>query len=702
VPASSGGLLAIYGRVGPGGSGPASLHSGVTSPASPASPSDPGAVAARTSGDKTGRPPGDPGEPGNRDAPQPGHGGPVRTATTGLILGALGVVFGDIGTSPLYALQTVFSLDQGEVKPTPDDVYGVISLVFWSVTLIVSAKYVLVVMRADNDGEGGVMALAALARRLLSDTSKRTRVVMALGVLGASLFYGDSVITPAISVLSAVEGITVSDPGLASFVVPIAATILTVLFAAQRFGTGRVGSAFGPVMLVWFAAIALAGLAHVVGDPAIIRGLSPSYAVGFVVSHPGVAFIALGAVVLSITGAEALYADMGHFGRPAISRAWFWVAFPALVLNYLGQGALILKDPAAISNPFFLLVPGWATIPMVVLATAATVIASQAVISGAFSMSRQAVQLGFLPPLTVKQTSDEEQGQIYLPFVNAALFVVVLLLMITFGSSAKLATAYGVSVTGALLIDTLLLLSVARILFGWSTWKLVLAGVAFGGTEAAFLSANFTKIIHGGWLPLLIATVMFTVMTTWQRGRQLIIRNRTAVEGSLMEFIQQLPTQNVLRVPGTAVFPHPSSATTPLALRANVEHNGVLHEHVVIVSAQAQNVPHVPLEDQITVDDLGNPDDGIVFVSIKYGFADRPDLPEGLTVAAGQHPETHYDAGTASYFLSRATLRAGHEPGMQRWRKLLFIGLAHNAADPSVRFHLPPDRTVVMGSRVDL
>jgi len=646
--------------------------------------------AARTSGEKTAQP---------ADA---GHGGPIRPATVGLVLGALGVVFGDIGTSPLYALQTVFSLDQGEVKPTPEDVYGVISLVFWSVTLIVSVKYVLVVMRADNEGEGGVMALAALARRLLSSTSKRTRVVMALGVLGASLFYGDSVITPAISVLSAVEGITVTNPGLAPFVVPIAATILTGLFAAQRFGTGKVGALFGPIMLVWFLTIAVAGLGHVVGDLAIVRGLSPTFAIGFIASHPFIAFVALGAVVLSITGAEALYADMGHFGRPAISRAWFWVAFPALVLNYLGQGALILQDPKAISNPFFLLVPGWATIPMVVLATAATVIASQAVISGAFSMSRQAVQLGFLPPLTVRQTSDKEQGQIYLPFVNAALFVVVLVLMVTFGSSQRLATAYGVSVTGALLIDTLLLLSVARILFGWSTWKLVLAGVAFGGIEVAFLSANLTKILTGGWLPLLIAAVMFTIMTTWQRGRQLIIRNRTAVEGSLSEFVEQLSAQQLVRVPGVAVFPHPSSATTPLALRANVEHNGVLHQHVVIVSAQAQNVPHVPLEQQVTVDDLGNPDDGIVFVSIRYGFADSPDLPMGLTMAAGQHPETHYDPDTASYFLSRATLRAGREPGMQRWRKMVFIGLAHNAADPSTRFHLPPDRTVVMGSRVEL
>ena len=632
----------------------------------------------------------------------PGHGGAVRPATVGLVLGALGVVFGDIGTSPLYALQTVFSLDQGEVKPTPEDVYGVISLVFWSVTLIVSVKYVLVVMRADNDGEGGVMALAALARRLMSSTSKRTRVVMALGVLGASLFYGDSVITPAISVLSAVEGITVTDPGLAPFVVPIAATILTVLFVAQRFGTGKVGKLFGPVMLVWFVALALAGGAYVLRDPAIIRGLSPTYAIAFVVAHPYIAFVALGAVVLSITGAEALYADMGHFGRPAISRAWFFFAFPALVLNYLGQGALILKDPSAISNPFFLLVPSWAQIPMVVLATAATVIASQAVISGAFSMSRQAVQLGFLPPLTVRQTSDEEQGQIYLPFVNAALFVVVLLLMVSFGSSQKLATAYGVSVTGALLIDTLLLLSVARALFGWQTWKLVLAGVVFGGTEAAFLSANLTKIIHGGWLPLLIATVMFTIMTTWQRGRHLITENRTAAEGSLTDFVNHLPAEHVVRVPGVAVFPHPSSATTPLALRANVEHNGVMHEHVVILSAQAQNVPHVPLDEQVTIDDLGTPDDGIVFVSMKYGFADHPNIPAGLELCAGRERETDFDPQKATYFLSRATLKAGRGPGMQRWRKLLFITLAHNAADPSNRFHLPPDRTVVMGSRVEL
>ncbi len=649
--------------------------------------------------------------PSPKSTPEPAEGqspgevtaGAVRPASRVFVLGALGVVFGDIGTSPLYALQTVFSIDDGAVKPTAGDVYGVISLVFWSVSLIVSLKYVLVVMRADNDGEGGVMALAALARRLMTTTSRRTAFVLALGVLGASLFYGDSVITPAISVLSAVEGLTVSNPAMAPFVVPIAATILAALFIAQRWGTARVGALFGPVMLLWFAVLALAGLGQVVRDPEIIKGLSPTYAIGFVFSHPFVAFIALGAIVLSITGAEALYADMGHFGRSSISRAWFAIAFPSLILNYLGQGALILSTPTAISNPFFMLVPGWSRLPMVVLATAATVIASQAVISGAFSMSRQAMQLGFLPPLTVRQTSDQEAGQVYLPSVNAAMFVVVLLLMVTFGSSQRLATAYGVSVTGALLIDTLLLLSVARALFHWPTWKLVLAAVAFGGTEATFLAANLTKILHGGWLPLLIAAVMFTVMTTWQRGRQIITRNRAAVEGSLRDFVEELRARPVRRVPGTAVFPHPSGQTTPLALRANVEHNQVLHEHVVIVSAQAQNVPHIRQADRLRIDELGHANDGIVYLTIRYGFADRIDIPRSLRAAStGDHPEMQVDPNTASYFLSRATLTASRAPGMARWRKVLFIALAHNAADPSTRFGLPPDRTVVMGSRVDL
>jgi KUP system potassium uptake protein len=630
--------------------------------------------------------------------------GRVQKAGSVLVLGALGVVFGDIGTSPLYALQTAFSVDQGEVKPTPEDVYGVISLVFWSITLIVSVKYVLVVMRADNNGEGGVMALSALARRTMhSARGRRLAVVSALGVLGAALFYGDSVITPAISVLSAVEGLSVTGMGVGHLVLPIAATILTLLFLAQRWGTARVGSFFGPVMLLWFVVLAVSGLAEVLREPGIIRALLPTYAATFVVAHPVIAFVALGAIVLSITGAEALYADMGHFGRPAIGRAWFAVAFPALTLNYLGQGGLILADPTAISNPFFLLVPEWARLPLVVLATAATVIASQAVISGAFSMSRQAMQLGFLPPLVVRQTSEREAGQIYLPLVNAAMFVAVLVLMFTFQSSQRLATAYGVSVTGALLIDTLLLLVVANTLFHWPTWQLVLAAVAFGGTEAMFLSANLTKVFHGGWLPLLIAAVMFTLMTTWQKGRTIITTRRNQDEGPLEEFVEHLHANPVVRVPGTAIFPHPTKETTPLALRANVEHNHVLHQHVVIVSAVTQNVPHVDPADQLSIDDLGYAHDGIVHLMVNYGFADTLNLPDGLRGAAGRDGwELDIDPDTASYFVSRASLNYVRGGGMSRWRTLLFITLARNAADPSVRFGLPAQRTVVMGTRLDL
>ena len=405
--------------------------------------------------------------------PSDGAGDPKGDGLrSGLVLASLGVVFGDIGTSPLYALQTVFSIDHGAVRPTPGDVYGIISLIFWSITLIVSVKYVSVVMRADNDGEGGVMALAALAQRLYAGRSARTGLLLVVGIVGVSLFYGDSVITPAISVLSAVEGLKVAAPSLNHVVIPAAAVILTLLFAAQRFGTGKVGRLFGPITVLWLVAIAAAGLREVVQRPSVVRGLSPTYAFSFVVAHPGRAFIAMGAVVLVVTGAEALYADMGHFGRQPILRAWFFVVFPALTLNYLGQASMILHHPAAAANPFFLLLPDWARWPMVILATAATVIASQAVISGAFSLSRQAMQLGLLPPLTVRQTSEQEGGQIYLPGINGMLFVCVLAVMLAFRSSQRLATAYGVSVTGALVVDTILLLLVARVLWKWSGWQL--------------------------------------------------------------------------------------------------------------------------------------------------------------------------------------------------------------------------------------
>jgi KUP system potassium uptake protein len=628
---------------------------------------------------------------------------PDRRAS-GLLLAALGIVFGDIGTSPLYALQTVFSIDHGAVRPTQGDVYGVVSMIFWSVTLIVSVKYVMVLMRADNDGEGGVMALAALARRLYESRTSRAGLLVMLGIVGVSLFYGDSVITPAISVLSAVEGLKVAAPSLGHVVLPVAAVILTALFAAQRFGTGRVGKLFGPVTALWLLAIAAAGLRQTVEHPGVLKGLSPTYAVLFVASHPWVAFVAMGAIVLAVTGAEALYADMGHFGRQPILRAWFFVVFPALVLNYLGQAALILHHPAASTNPFFLLVPGWARIPMVVLATAATVIASQAVISGAFSLSRQAMVLGLLPPLTVRHTSEHEGGQIYLPGVNVLLFMGVLVVMLTFRSSAKLATAYGVSVTGALVVDTVLLLIVARVLWTWPPWKLGVAALAFGGVELMFLAANLSKVVHGGWLPLLIAVLVFTVMTTWRRGRQIVSKNRMDKEGSLREFVDDLATSGLARVPGTAVFPHPGKETTPLALRANVEHNQVVHENVIIVSASAANVPHVPPEERLTVDDLGYDFDGIQHVSVRFGFSDAPDLPAALQQACadGAIERGLVSIDEASFFLSRGSIRRTSAPGLARWRKTVFLALAHNAADPAAYFSLPAGRTVTMGSDVDL
>ncbi len=621
-----------------------------------------------------------------------------------LMLGALGVVFGDIGTSPLYALKTVFAIDNGAVHPTRGDVYGVISLVFWTITLIVSIKYVTLILRADNDGEGGVMALAALVRRVLRDVRGRAAVVMALGVFGASLFYGDSVITPAISVLSAVEGLKVSSPEVGHVVVPIAVVILTLLFLFQRWGTHRVGNLFGPIMLVWFSSLALAGIGEVVQRPGVIAGLSPTYAGAFLVAHPYVAFVALGAVVLVITGAEALYADMGHFGRGPIRRVWFAVVFPALTLNYLGQGALILRNPDNTASPFFLLLPGWARLPMVVLATAATVIASQAVISGAFSVSRQAVRLGFLPRLRIRHTSPREVGQVYVPAINWILFAGVLILMFGFRSSGRLATAYGLAVTGTFLITTSLFLVIAHVQWRWPRWKLILTGVVIGGAELLYFSANLTKVTHGGWLPLLIAVSVFTVMKTWEHGREIVTARRTAKEGPLPEFIERLRGADIARVPGTAVFPHPTKETTPLALRANFEHNHVVHQHVVIVSVVSENIPYVPPGERLAIDDLGYRDDGIVHLTARYGFQDEQDVPAALRMAAAHRGDEllDIDAERASYFVSRVSLRLTDTPGMRQWRKKLFLALAHNAASPAEYFHLPEPRTVVMGSQVDI
>jgi len=618
-----------------------------------------------------------------------------------LALSALGVVFGDIGTSPLYSMQTVFSIDHNSVKPTPVDVFGVISMVIWSITIVVSIKYVALIMRADNDGEGGILALVALLREKLAHR-QRLAVVMMLGMLGAALFYGDSVITPAISVMSAIEGLVVVNPTLEQLVLPVSVVVLTVLFIVQRWGTEAVGRAFGPVMALWFVVLAILGVPHIVRHPEILAALSPTYALAFVVEHPFTAFIAMGAVVLTITGAEALYADMGHFGARPIRTAWYAVVFPALALNYFGQGAMILHEPATIDNPFFNLAPSWATLPLVILATLATVIASQAVISGAYSVSRQAVRLGLFPRLSVKHTSREEGGQIYVPVVNWILFFGVLLLVAVFRSSTRLATAYGLAVTGTLVLTSLLFLLLAQMVWHWATWKLVAYGVVIGAVEVLFFAANLTKIVSGGWLPLLIAATVVTLMTTWRKGAAIVAQRRRDLEGPLDEFVEMIRKAGVPRVPGLAVFPHPNHTTTPLALRSHVNFNHVLHEHVVIVQIINENVPHIHHVDRISVDDLGHADDGIVHVCVRVGFNDSQDIPKGLALAIGKSPELELSADDTCYFLSVLTLHATGTPRLKDWRERLFVWMAHNAANRTEVFHLPPERTVVMGANLDL
>jgi KUP system potassium uptake protein len=626
----------------------------------------------------------------------------ARTAgMAALTLGALGVVFGDIGTSPLYALQAAFAARSHALQPTQGDVYGVISLVFWTITLVVSVKYVSLIMRADNDGEGGIMALIALVQR----TSAPTRwALVALGIFGASLFYGDGMITPAISVLSAVEGLDIAAPGLSSLVVPISLTVLVGLFAIQRLGTGAVGRLFGPVMCVWFAVLALSGLGEVVQHPGILRALSPSYGAAFVIDHPGVAFVALGSVVLTVTGAEALYADIGHFGRAPIRRAWFLIAFPALILNYMGQGALVLDTPAAVHNPFFLLIPHWARIPMVVLATVATVIASQAVISGTFSLTHQAVQLGFLPRLTIRHTSTRAPGRVYVPAVNWALCAAVAALVVGFGSSAHLAAAYGIAVTGTMAITTILFFFVVRTRWRKPLWLVVTGAAAFVTIDLTLFAASLTKVPHGGWVPLSTGLAVLTILTTWRKGHEIVIANRVREEGPLRAFVEEVRAIRppVHRAPGTAVFLHGDPDTTPLALRANVEHNHVLHRSVFIVSIRSVKVPRVDPAHRVVIDDLGYRDDGITLVTAQFGYREPQDLPRMLALAVGQGGERATDVERASYFVSRITVVATDAPGMRRWRKSLFIFMWRNQADATAYFKLPDERTVTMGSLIEL
>ena len=644
-------------------------------------------------------------------------------------LGALGVVYGDIGTSPIYTIQTIFNPeDQHPVPLTAANIYGLVSLVFWSVTVIVTLLYVGLVLRADNNGEGGILSLITLVARPArrrsaprtaagaaetrsadvpagsstgADTDgARTRTVVVLtvlGIFGASLFLADSMITPAISVLSAVEGLRVVQPELESLVIPITVVILVLLFAAQRVGTAKVGRLFGPVMTAWFVAIGAAGVAGIAQEPGILRALSPTYAAAFLVGRFEIAFFALAAVVLAVTGAEALYADLGHFGRVPIARAWLLLVFPACVLSYFGQGALILADGAdpqgAVRAPFFLLVPSWALIPLVVLATAATVIASQAVITGAFSVARQAVQLGYLPRLRILHTSAQTIGQIYVPYVNWALLAMVIVLVFSFRTSAALAYAFGMAVTGTILITTLLIFYVAWRQWSWPLWVVVPVGGALLGFEGLFLAANLTKIPSGAWLPLVIAVVVFTVMTTWNRGRQLVTRAREAQEGPLDAFVEDLRRREasagtaLIRIPGTGVFMNRGRQTVPLAMRANVEHLRVLHQQVVIVSVETQPVPAVADADIAVVDDLGYRDDGITHVTARFGYMQRTNMPIVLASLPPAALESGLDMDEASYFLSSIELRVSSGRDGDRVRVRRHATMAQKA----VRGHIAAD-----------
>ena len=633
-----------------------------------------------------------------------GAAGPIRLA---VVVAALGVVFGDIGTSPIYTIQTVFNpADPHPVPISTDNVYGVVSTIFWSVMIIVTLTYITLVMRADNDGEGGIMALITMLRRWsVADGRRRTASTLAaLGLFGAALFFGDSMITPAISVLSAVEGLKVVEPDLEQWIVPITAVIIVVLFAVQRHGTAIVGRFFGPVMILWFAAIGACGVMGIVGHPQILKALSPLYAFDFMTEHFHIAFFALAAIVLSVTGAEALYADMGHFSRKPIVLGWLFLVLPACVLSYFGQGALILGDESKVSAPFFLLTPEWARLPMVLLATAATVIASQAVITGAYSVASQAAQLGYLPRLHVVHTSASAYGQVYVPSINGILMVGVLVLVFAFQSSAALAYAFGMAVTGTITITTTLFLYIAHTRWRTPLWIVLIGGGALILIDLMFLAANLTKLVHGAWLPLLIAIVAFTVMRTWERGRIIVTREREEAEGSLRGFVDEIAgcQPPLVRVRGTAVFLNRGKATAPLAMRANVEHNHVRHEQCVIMAIETLPVPRVPDSERVTVDSLGYEKDGIIHVTANFGYMQTPNVAGALRLLDPEQTEGPVAIDEASYFLSKLELARGKAPGMPAWRKRLFIATAKFSADASHYFGLPEDRTVIMGERVEI
>ena len=621
----------------------------------------------------------------------------LKQSRAALTLAALGIVYGDIGTSPLYAVKETFSPGHG-IPLTTDTIIGGISAIFWALMLVVSLKYVVLIMRAHNKGEGGIMALLALASSACKDNPRQYAAVLFAGLAGAALFYGDAVLTPAISVLSAVEGLEIGTSAFKPYVLPISAGVLIALFSFQRYGTARVGLLFGPIVILWFVALGAAGIHGILQAPAILQALNPAHGLGFVTQHGFASFVVIGAVLLAFTGAEALYADMGHFGKEAIRLAWFSLVFPALALNYLGQGALLIVNPTAVSNPFFLLYPEWALYPMVGLATAATVIASQATISGTYSLTRQAIQLGYLPRMSVQQTSAKEMGQIYMPAVNWILLVVVLAAVFGFGSSSSLAAAYGVAVTGTMLITTFLTFFVIRYVWGYNLALCIAATGFFILLDLAFFSSSLLKISNGGWFPLVLGAVMLLVMLTWWRGRRILAARLQTSAIPVQDFLASLFQYPPHRVPGTAVFMVANPSAVPHALLHNLAHNKVLHERVVFLTVTIADTPWVPFNERVKVEALGN---GCWRIRARFGFKNPVDVPQALALCCEHGLD--FEIMETSFFLSRETLiPVIGEGGMALWRERLFATMARNASSVVEYFHLPTNRVIELGTRIEI
>jgi KUP system potassium uptake protein len=618
-----------------------------------------------------------------------------RELKTAAVVAALGVVYGDIGTSPLYAFNEAVGGSHG-VGTSEAAVLGVLSMIFWAVTVVVSFKYIVLVLRADNHGEGGVLALLAAVLRQMPLSARWRGPVIAAGMIGAAMFYGDSVITPAISVLSAVEGLEVVAPALHEYIVPVTVVILVLLFAVQRQGTARIGVVFGPVMLLWFATLGVLGAVQIVQHPAVLQALSPLHALGYAVLHPWTTFLVLSAVFLTLTGGEALYADMGHFGATPIRRAWFWLVMPCLLLNYFGQGALVLTHPDATRNPFFLLAPGWLQWPLLLLATVATVIASQAVISGAFSLTAQAVKLGYLPRMEILYTSESEAGQIYVPFVNWLLLAAVVMVVLGFGSSSSLAAAYGLAVSSTMVVTTLGVAVVASHRWGWRPSTLLLVFVPLGLLDLLFFAANSIKLTQGGWLPLALAAFLYFVFTTWKRGRELVQAELARGGIAMVPFLKSLSIYPPQRVEGTAIYMTPSADLVPHSLLHNLKHNRVLHERVIFLTAESETLPHLEPADMTQLRDLG---DGCWHLRVRLGFKDAYDI-HAIAKLLGRYHEIELLPNETSFFLSRQTVISGRPGGMADWRERLFAWMMHNAQSASDFFKMPPNRVIEIGTQV--